>query len=129
MGRPSHVRDAVLALIEGSSRHDWSIEDVVEALAADGVAADFSSVYRGLSRLADEGHVSRVELDDGKARFEARRDHHEHVRCERCGSVGAVPGCLIDATVPAIERETGFAITGHRILLTGLCAPCRKVPA
>jgi len=124
MARPSHVRSAIAELIAGSARHDWTIDDVATELRARGVEADFSSVFRGLSRLADDGAVQRVELGDGKARFEAARAHHEHVRCERCGAVGEVPGCVVDRVVPAVEAQTGFAVTGHRLLFSGLCAAC-----
>jgi Fe2+ or Zn2+ uptake regulation protein len=124
MARPSHVRSAIAELVAASSRHDWTIDDVAAELERRGVDADFSSVFRGLSRLADEGAVQRVELGDGKARFEAAREHHEHVRCESCGAVGEVPGCVVDPVVPAVERQTGFAVTGHRLLFSGLCAAC-----
>jgi Fe2+ or Zn2+ uptake regulation protein len=124
MARPSHVRTAIAELVAGSARHDWTIDDVVVELEGRGVEADFSSVFRGLARLADEGAVQRVELGDGKARFEATRAHHEHVRCERCGAVGEIPGCLVDRVVPAVEEQTGFAVTGHRLLFSGLCATC-----
>jgi Fe2+ or Zn2+ uptake regulation protein len=124
MARPSHVRSAIAELVAGSSRHDWTIDEVAGELGRRGVEADFSSVFRGLARLADEGTVQRVELGDGKARFEAARAHHEHVRCERCGAVGEVPGCVVDQVVPAVEEQTGFAVTGHRLLFSGLCGAC-----
>ncbi len=126
MGRPSHVRSAVAELLAGSSRHDWSIDDTVDALRARGVEADFSSVFRALSHLAAAGSVRQVELGDGKARFETVGEHHEHIRCERCGRVSAVPGCLVADAVPAVEEATGFAVTGHRVLFSGRCAPCAR---
>ena len=124
MGRPSHVRDAIAQLIAASDRHDWTIEDVTQALAAAGVAANPSSVFRGLVRLSEDGEIERVELGDGRLRFEATGDHHEHVRCERCGSVQAVPGCLARRAIPQVERETGFVVTAHRLLFSGLCRGC-----
>jgi Fur family transcriptional regulator, ferric uptake regulator len=124
MARPSHVRDAVRAVIGESSRHDWSIDELTAELGARGVAADFSSVFRALAFLEDEGAVSRVELGDGKARFEPTHGHHEHVRCESCGAVAAVPGCLLEAARPEVEHKTGFSITGHSLLFTGLCSEC-----
>lgn len=125
MGRPSHVRTGIARVVQDSSRHDWTIEDVAEALRREGVKADFSSVFRGLSRLADDGILRRVELGDGKARFEAAGEHHEHVRCDRCGAVGAVPGCVVEHVLPDVERETGYSLTGHRLLFSGLCSRCR----
>src|SRR5437870_4788140 len=129
MARPSHVRNAVREVIADSSRHDWSIDDLTAELAAREVAADFSSVFRALAFLEAEGAVSRVELGDGKARFEPTHGHHEHVRCESCGAVAAVPGCPVETARSQVERATGFAITGHRLLFSGLCGDCREAGA
>jgi Fe2+ or Zn2+ uptake regulation protein len=118
------VRDAIAELLGSSERHDWTIEAVLEALGARGISADYSSAFRGLERLSEEGAIRRVELGDGKARFEARGAHHEHVRCAACGAVAAVPGCVVEDVVPQVERETGFAITGHRLLFSGVCGAC-----
>ena len=111
-------------LAEGS-RHDWSIDELRDALSERGVAADFSSVFRALRRLEEDGEVVRVELGDGKARFEPAREHHEHVRCERCGAIAPVPGCLLAKADPVVERRTGFSVTGHRLLFAGVCPDCR----
>ena len=75
--------------------------------------------------MVAEGAVSEVQLGDGKARFEASGDHHEHLLCEECGTVAAVSGCLVDRAVPAVERKTGFSITGHHLLLSGRCPSCK----
>jgi Fur family ferric uptake transcriptional regulator len=112
-------------LLADEARHDWTIEDLQEALDDRGVAADFSSVFRALQRLEGEGSVIRIDLGDGKARFEGTGEHHEHVRCERCGAVAAVPGCLVESSAPAVERRTGFKVTGHRLLFAGICPSCR----
>lgn len=124
MPRQSPIREALSALIVGSTRHDWSIEDLVAELGARAVAADFSSVFRALGRLVDDGVVRRVQLGDGKARFEAAGEHHEHVRCDRCGAVGAVPGCVVRDAVPRVQEATGFRVTGHQLLFSGLCPEC-----
>ena len=126
MARPSHVRDAVRGVMGESSRHDWSIDDLTAELGTRGIAADFSSVFRALAFLEHEGAVSRVELGDGKVRFEPTHGHHEHVRCQSCGAVAAVPGCLLETARPDVERQTGFSITGHSLLFTGLCSECSR---
>ena len=125
MARPSHVRTAIAELICASSRHDWTIEAVAATLGSErGVSADFSSVFRGLERLVEEGVVRRVQLGDGRAHFEAAREHHEHIQCDECGVVREVPGCVVEEVMPAIERRTGFSISGHRLTFSGRCAAC-----
>ena len=110
--------------MSGGDRHEWTIEELRAELSKRAVGADFSSVFRALRQLERDGAVSRTELGDGKARYEAAGEHHEHVRCERCGAVEAVPGCLVEEAV--VERRTGFEITGHRVLFAGICPRCRR---
>ena len=126
IARPSHIRPALAELLADEARHDWTIDQLREALSDRGLSADFSSVFRALQRLENEGAVLRIDLGDGKARYESAREHHEHVRCDRCGTLAAVPGCLVESSAPAVERRTGFAITGHRLLFAGICPECRK---
>jgi Fe2+ or Zn2+ uptake regulation protein len=89
------------------------------------VAADFSSVFRGLKWCETQGLVQRVEVGDGKARFEAVADHHEHAQCERCGTVVEIPGCHVEQVAPKLEQQIGFALTAHRLVFLGLCPQCR----
>ena len=124
IARPSHIRPALADVLAEQDRHDWTIENLRKALAGRGVRADFSSVFRALEQLERDGEVLRIDLGDGKARFEAVGEHHEHVRCERCGAVEAVQGCVVEDAV--VERRTGFAVTGHRVLFAGVCPRCRE---
>jgi Fur family ferric uptake transcriptional regulator len=91
-----------------------------------GLKADFSSVFRAVGRLETDGAVERVELDDGKARYELAGDHHEHIRCESCGSVNAVPCGLVGDVLPEVQRRTGYEIRSHRLVLSGRCPDCAK---
>lgn len=124
MPRPSHIRTRVEEVLASSRRHDWTIDDLRDTLSTDGHSADFSSVFRALQRLEADGVVRRVQLGDGKARYEATAgEHHEHVVCERCGAVGEVPGCAVRAEV---RDRTDFVITGHELTFSGICPGCRK---
>ncbi len=128
MPRPPHVRNAVAELVEGSARHDWSIEEIGEELSARGAGADFSSLFRAVEALVADGLLRKVELGTSGSRFERASEHHEHVRCDGCGEVAAVSGCVVKDVVPAVERSTGFAVTGHEILFRGLCPACASGP-
>lgn len=121
MARPAHVRDAVAQLL--GDRHAWTVDAAHASLADRGIAADRASVHRALSRLAEEGHLQRFEID-GRAHFERAGDHHEHVVCIDCGVVAAVPGCVVDEG--AVARSTGFAVTGHSVTVRGRCAECSR---
>lgn len=120
MARPSHVRDAVEALL--GERHAWTVDAAHAALAERGVAADRASVHRALVRLCEGGGAERFDLGDGRAHFERSGHHHEHIVCSGCGVVAAVPGCLVDEV--AVARRTGFSVSGHSLTLRGRCGAC-----
>jgi Fur family ferric uptake transcriptional regulator len=123
--RPSHVRDAVKQRVLERGHHGWAIDELKDDLDAAGVPADYSSVFRALVWLERLGIAQRVDLGDGKARYEASGAHHEHVQCERCGDVAIVSGCVIEGAAEAIEKSTGFVIQEHRVVLLGLCPACQ----
>ncbi|MEA2180048.1 MAG: Ferric uptake regulator family, partial [Solirubrobacteraceae bacterium] len=103
MARPSHVRTAVADLL--GERHAWTVDDAHAALGERGVSADRVSVHRALTRLCEDGQARRFDLG-ARAHFERNGDHHEHVVCEDCGEVAAVPGCVVDEA--AVAARTGF---------------------
>ena len=125
MARPSHVRDSVRDLLEGSDRHDWSIEDLHSAILAIGLSADYSSVFRAVTWLEQHGVIGQVALGDSRVRYELVGRHHDHVRCDECGAVSSLPDCLLERSTARVERGTGFAVTGHHLVFSGLCPACR----
>jgi Fe2+ or Zn2+ uptake regulation protein len=124
--RPSRVRDAIHALFLSSSRHDWSPEDVHAALAADAIPADFSSICRGLTYLETAGAIRRVSLGDERTRYEAAGEHHDHARCTVCGMVTAVPDCTLAQVEREVEQVTGFIISEHQVVFSGMCEHCAR---
>ena len=86
-------------------------------------ALGMSSVERARQSLA-AGWVARVDLGDGKIRYESTGAHHDHVQCEHCGAVSAVEGCVIEDAVKTVEASTGFSLSGHQLVFRGVCPTC-----
>jgi len=124
MPRPSPVTDEVRRLLETDEQHVWSLDDLVASARSSLGSADYSSVFRAVSQLEREGLLDRIELGDGKARFEMRDHHHEHIRCEVCGRVEEVPVCVLDDASAQVHNLTGFKVTSHRVVFGGLCREC-----
>jgi Fe2+ or Zn2+ uptake regulation protein len=125
--RPSPVTDAVREAFEGQAMHVWSIDQLHEAVRSVLGGADYSTVFRAVTAMEREGLVRRVDLGDGKAYYEVGEDHHEHIRCDSCGRVAEVPGCVLDDATSGVQRSTGFVVTSHRLVFGGLCARCAEV--
>ena len=126
VSRPSHVRNAVLAQLNTGTRHSWTVDEMLAELRSQNVSADFSSVFRGLTWCEAAELVRRIDLGDSRLRFERVGSHHEHARCESCGTVTAVPGCLVEGAARQLADATGFAVNGHSLVFTGLCRACQS---
>lgn len=124
MARPSPVTDQVRSLFAAEHQHVWSIDELHEAAVAALGAADYSTVFRAVASLEKEGAVRRIDLGDGKVHYELSDEHHEHVRCDECGRVVEVPGCVLEDAAAAVKGSTGFVITSHQLLFTGVCPEC-----
>jgi Fur family ferric uptake transcriptional regulator len=119
------VTDAVRAVIASEDRHAWALDELLEAVRKRIPSADFSTVFRAMQSLERVGVVDQVDLGDGKARYETRREHHEHIRCTVCGTVAEVPGCVVEDAVVQVQRRTGYQVSSHQVVFAGVCRPCR----
>ena len=118
------ISERLLELMGDSGRHCWTIDDLKEHLTQRGHTSDLSSVFRAVTRLETEGQVVRVPIDDRRSHYEIARDHHEHLVCELCGSIEPVACSAVDSLVEQVRATSGFAVTGHSVVLTGTCARC-----
>ena len=118
------MRDALEQVFGGHDHQAWSLEELVERVRSNIGAGDYSTVFRAVGVLEGKGVVQRIDLGDGLSRYEARREHHEHVRCDSCGRVAEVPGCVVEGATREIEASTGYRVAGHSLVFSGLCPVC-----
>jgi len=129
MPRKARISAAMVGLMGAGERHAWTLEELQSALALRGHASDFSSVFRAAEKLAADGVARKLLLDDGRARFELSTAHHDHLYCANCRQLVPVPCLIQPGDFAALERETGVAVLGHHLILSGLCRPCRAAGA
>jgi Fur family ferric uptake transcriptional regulator len=75
----------------------------------------------------EEGWLVTVELPGAPPRYElSGKEHHHHFHCQDCGKMYELEGC-----VDNLKKMTpdGFRLTGHDVILFGLCAACMRVVA
>jgi len=124
MPRPSPVADVVRSLIESRTRHSWSLQELHENACQELGNADYSTVFRAVTAMERAGLLARIEVGDGKSRYELVDAHHEHVRCDSCGRVAEVPGCSLEDVEATVRSTTGFLVTSHQVVFAGLCPEC-----
>ena len=124
MPRKPLISAAMLDLMARREHHAWTLEDLHAALAERGAAANFSTVFRAAEKLAADGIVVKLLLDDGRARFELAEAHHDHLHCTECDELVPVPCVIAGRQASALEAETGIAIRKHQVIFEGLCPAC-----
>lgn len=126
MIRKTRQRAAIRDALETTGR-PMSPEDVLSAAQKQVKGLGIATVYRNLKSLVEEGWLVTVELPGQPARYElAGKAHHHHFHCRECGQVFELHGCVerLAELVPP-----GYVMSGHDLLLYGLCTACRKAKA
>lgn len=118
-------RQAILDLINRSNRH-WDAEEVARNLADAGQPIGIATVYRGLAALESEGLISSIQLTDKKRYERANKAHHDHLICTVCGRIEEFSHATIEALQQAAARDKGYAVSGHQLVVFGLCPDCQQ---
>lgn len=116
-------RQAILDLINASNRH-WDAEELSRKLSDRGQGMGIATIYRGLAALESEGLIESVQLADRKRYERASKAHHDHMVCTGCGAIKEFSNAKIEALQELVANEQAFAISGHQLVLFGLCGRC-----
>jgi Fur family ferric uptake transcriptional regulator len=125
--RSGGARAAVVELL-GEQTCCLTAQEIHEGLRARGRRVGVASVYRALDVLVEHGHVQRVDLGEGSARYEpAHADgaHHHHLVCDDCGKVEAFEDATLESALRSIEGRVGYEVAGHEVVVHGACGDCR----
>ncbi len=122
--RPTPQRVAIIRALRGKDRPvtAQALHEEVRGRGGPGLA----TVYRTLRALADAGTAETFPAGEGEVAYKlCEVDHHHHLICERCGQVVTIPSCDVEDWASSVGRRRGYAVTGHRADVYGLCARCR----
>jgi len=120
-------RIKILQILDGSSVHHVSAEDVYKQLLEKGEEIGLATVYRVLTQFEDAGLVIRHNFEGGHSVFEMAPDsHHDHLVCVKCGRVEEFHDEEIEKRQLEIAERLGFELTEHNLNLYGLCPDCKK---
>ncbi len=123
--RRTAARDAIVSAIDGMGKA-FTADSLARSLAESDTYVGTATVYRALSALSASGYIEKVGTRDGAALFcrcDSGEHHHHHVVCDGCGKV-EITACALDAELSPAGSVEGFVITGHELVLHGLCPEC-----
>ena len=123
MQRHTRQRVAIESALRDSGR-PLSPAEILQVARAAVPSLNLATVYRTLKRLGQAGAVAMIEMSGEAPHYRLRQEeahHHHHFRCNKCRGVFCMEGC-VDGLKKLLPR--GFQMTGHDIVLYGLCSQC-----
>ena len=84
------------------------------------------TVYRTLSEFVDAGLLKKFQLD-GRSVYEHDYGYpqHDHFYCTKCEKLIEFQSNLLLALRAEIAKEHQFQVRNHRLIINGVCNPCR----
>jgi len=109
-------------------RHDhFDAEELIINLATqtEGSKVSRPTVYRTLNELVDAGLLRRMNLS-GRAVYEHDYGYpqHDHLHCTMCDQLIEFQSSDLKELRTAVASEHSFRVTGHRLIITGVCSEC-----
>mgnify|MGYP000022817490 FL=1 len=119
-------RTAVLEEIIKDKGHRES-EEIYLALKKRGQHVSRATVYRTMDILVNNGFARKMNLGDGRARYESKVNspHHDHLVCMDCGLIVEFMNQKIEDIQDEIAIQYEFQLKRHIHQLFGLCKKCQ----
>ena len=119
------VKEAILKAFEENARWHPTAKEIHAYLCKNLPGLAFSSVYRALETLLEEGKIRSFKLAcEDERRFEIAGPSHVHFKCTKCGKVYDIDMGINLAFKELVEIHTDHIITDVHITYYGICTEC-----
>ena len=110
------------------ARHKhFDTKELLEDLKAAGKNVSRPTVYRTLNELDDAGLLRKIPLA-GRRVYEHDYGYpqHDHLYCQICDKLIEFSSEELQEIRDAVAREHNFRVTGHRLIISGVCEDCSR---
>jgi len=117
----------ILEVLERSSNHHLSAEDIYRALMEQREEVGVATIYRVLTQFEESGIVNKLNFENNQAVYELSNvEHHDHLVCVKCNIIIEFQDDVIEQHQLQIANKYGFQLTDHSLYLYGLCKTCKE---
>jgi Fur family ferric uptake transcriptional regulator len=102
-------------------------EDIYLALRQKGSHVSRATIYRTMDILVKNDFARKMEIGDGRARYESKVDspHHDHIVCTSCGKIMEFVDQDVEDLQNKIAKRYHFKLQRHIHHLFGICKECQ----
>jgi Fur family ferric uptake transcriptional regulator len=118
-------RLSVLAETVNNKEHR-ECEEIYLSLRSAGENVSRATVYRTLDILVAHNFARKIDIGDGRARYETKinRPHHDHMICIACGEIAEFMNDEIESLQDEVCDNYNFKLIRHIHQLFGICSKC-----
>jgi Fur family ferric uptake transcriptional regulator len=118
-------RLSVLSEMVNNKEHR-ECEEIYLALRSSGDNVSRATVYRTMDILVAHNFARKIDIGDGRARYETKinHPHHDHMICIECGEITEFMSDEIERLQDEVCHEYSFKLIRHIHQLFGICTKC-----
>ena len=116
--RLTNHRRVIIDLI-GEAHDHPDVDTIYRRANAIDKTISLATVYRTVSVLEQADLIEKVDIGDGKARYEMARGHHEHLVDIDSGEIHEFYHPELEGLKRKIARDMGFELVDHHLEMFG----------
>ena len=121
----SKQRQIILNEVMNSHIHPTA-DSIYTSLKKDNPGLSLGTVYRNLSKLTENGFISKLSIPNQSDRYDKNIKPHAHLICEKCNNIYDVESETINKFINDLSNEENLSITNYDIVLQGICNSCKE---
>ena len=109
-------RKIILEVIEDSEDHP-DVEEMYRRAVTRDKSISIATVYRTIKLFEEAGIIERLDIGDGRARYEEAGEHHEHLVDVETGEIIEFQDNELEEMKKAVALKMGYELVDHRLEL------------
>ncbi len=111
-------RKIILEVIEASEDHP-DVEEMYRRAVEKDKSISIATVYRTIKLFEEAGIIEKLDIGDGKSRYEEAGDHHEHLVDIETGEIIEFQNEELEEMKKQVAFKMGYELIDHRLELFG----------
>jgi Fe2+ or Zn2+ uptake regulation protein len=123
--RVTSQRLVILRELRRRARHATA-DEIRRAVSHELPGTAAPTIYATLDLLVELGLVRRIDAGTGASLYDARTEPHQHLVCDRCGSIEDIDVDVDAERFLEAAARAGYTAQRAELVVHGLCPNCKN---